>query len=82
MPKGKPCKGILKRIKISANGKIKRKPAGKRHLMSNKTAGALRKMRKDVSILGPYAKKLKRALRLPTKLRTAPEAVETPKQES
>ena len=46
MPKVKTRKGASKRIKISANGKIMFRPAGKRHLNSGMSASRRRKKRK------------------------------------
>ena len=48
MPKGKPHKGLLKRVKISATGKVKWKRTGTSHLnshMSGKQIMALRQKR-------------------------------------
>ena len=38
MPKLKPHKGLLKRVKITATGKILRRKANKGHLMSTKSS--------------------------------------------
>lgn len=46
MPKFKPHKGLLKRIKITARGKIKFKHAASGHLRSGKPGSQLRKLRK------------------------------------
>ena len=45
MPKQKPNKGLLKRVKITANGKIKRRKAGTGHLLSVKSGDKLRDLR-------------------------------------
>ena len=37
MPKLKPHKGLLKRVKVSRTGKVLRRKANKGHLMSTKT---------------------------------------------
>jgi large subunit ribosomal protein L35 len=52
MPKGKTHKGLLKRIKISANGKVKFKHARNGHLRSKKTGSKLRKLRQKVVAAG------------------------------
>jgi large subunit ribosomal protein L35 len=44
MPKQKIHKGLRKRVKVSANGKIKRKKAGAGHLMSSKNAKRRRRI--------------------------------------
>jgi len=44
--KQKTHKGLAKRVKLTANGKIKHRRAGKGHLMSVKSANRLRGMRK------------------------------------
>ncbi len=46
MPKQKTHKGLAKRVKVTANGKIKRKRAGAGHLMSVKNSKRRRKLRK------------------------------------
>jgi ribosomal protein L35 len=46
MPKPKGHKGLLKRIKISASGKVRFHSPNSRHLKSNKTGTAVRSYRK------------------------------------
>ncbi len=46
MPKFKPHKGLLKRIRITKSGKIKGRVANGSHLRSGKTAERLRAMRR------------------------------------
>lgn len=46
MPKNKPTKGLLKRIRITKSGKIKLGRAGGRHLRSHKSGKLLRSYRK------------------------------------
>lgn len=46
MPKNKPCKGLLKRIRITKNGKVKFRRAFGRHLRSHKSGKLLRTYRK------------------------------------
>ncbi|MGE5297064.1 MAG: 50S ribosomal protein L35 [Solirubrobacterales bacterium] len=65
MPKQKlkTHKGLAKRVKISANGKIKHRKAGKGHLMSVKSAKRLRKIRRPATVGHPaYTKKMIAAL--------------------
>jgi large subunit ribosomal protein L35 len=46
MPKFKPHKGLLKRVRITKSGKIKGRVANGSHLRSGKSATRLRDMRK------------------------------------
>ena len=45
MPKGKSHKGSLKRFKVTANGKLRRSQAGKKHINSHKTGKRKRQLR-------------------------------------
>ena len=51
MPKLKTHKGIAKRFRVSARGKLSFKPPGKSHLMSGKGGNRVRRLRK-LGILG------------------------------
>ena len=64
MPKLKPHKGLLKRVKISATGKILRHKAGKRHLMSAKTSQRRRRLGKTAKVDGTNVKVIRRLLAL------------------
>jgi len=46
MPKHKPHKGLLKRIKVTKSGKVKARVANGSHLRSSKPADRIRAMRK------------------------------------
>jgi large subunit ribosomal protein L35 len=46
MPKHKSHKGLLKRIKVSASGKVSFHSPNSRHLKSNKTGTAVRSYRR------------------------------------
>ncbi len=46
MPKLKPCKGVLKRVKVTATGKVKWKRAGGSHLNSTQNGAQGRALRK------------------------------------
>ncbi len=46
MPKNKPNKGLLKRIRITKSGRVKSKPAFGRHLRSHKSGDTMRSYRK------------------------------------
>jgi large subunit ribosomal protein L35 len=45
MPKMKTHKGSRKRFRVTANGKLKRRQAGKKHLLSHKTGKRKRRLR-------------------------------------
>jgi large subunit ribosomal protein L35 len=50
MPKLKTHKGMKKRFKVSANGKVKHKRCGSSHLMSHKSGKQVRRLRKKSSL--------------------------------
>jgi len=57
--KQKTHKGLAKRVKVSANGKIKHRKPGKGHLMSVKSSKRLRKIRRPYTVALPaYAAKM------------------------
>jgi large subunit ribosomal protein L35 len=58
----KTKKSIAKRVKITATGKILRHKAGKRHLLSSKTAGRKRKLRHATLISPADTKAIKRMM--------------------
>jgi large subunit ribosomal protein L35 len=45
MPKMKTHKGSKKRFRVTASGKLKRRQAGKKHLLSHKTGKRKRQLR-------------------------------------
>ena len=57
MPKTKTHKGSKKRFRISANGKLKRSQAGKKHLNSPKTGKRKRHLRAKSVDIGRLASK-------------------------
>ena len=57
MPKMKTHKGSKKRFKVTANGKLKRSQAGKKHLNSHKTGKRKRQLRGPEVETGRLAKK-------------------------
>jgi len=57
MPKQKTHKGLSKRVKVTASGKIKRKRAGAGHLMSSKNAKRRRRIGSSAVVGGALAKK-------------------------
>jgi large subunit ribosomal protein L35 len=48
MPKMKTHKGSTKRFRVTANGKLKRRQAGKKHLNSHKTGKRKRHLRSSI----------------------------------
>lgn len=55
MPKQKTHKGLSKRVKITATGKINRRRCGGGHLMSGKNAKRRRRIRSKAMITGRAA---------------------------
>lgn len=57
MPKMKTHKGARKRFKITATGKLKRRQACKKHLLSHKSGNRKRHLRGAVIQTGKLAKR-------------------------
>lgn len=63
MPKMKTHKGLLKRVKISARGKVRYNKSNAGHLMSGKDGNRCRRMRKHSSLNNPkLASRIRRML--------------------
>ena len=62
MPKIKPHKGLKKRVKITASGKVLRKKANKGHLMSGKTGKRRRRLGRSTTISKADIKNTRRLL--------------------
>ena len=62
MPKQKTHKGLSKRVKVTANGKVKHKKAGRGHLMSTKNAKRRRRLSNSSTMTSTLAKTAKIAL--------------------
>jgi len=62
MPKQKTHKGLKKRVKVTAGGKIKRGRAGGGHLLSGKTAKRRRKISSPALVRGAIADTIKEKL--------------------
>ena len=60
--KGKPHKGLKKRVRLSANGKPLFKKAYSGHLMSGKSGRRCQRLRRTGSVGGQLAANLSRAL--------------------
>jgi large subunit ribosomal protein L35 len=62
MPDFKPHKGLSKRVKITARGKVARKMSCGGHLMSHKSGSRCRRLRRKVVLTGKISQNVKRAL--------------------
>jgi large subunit ribosomal protein L35 len=62
MPKMKNHKGVKKRFKVSARGKVSHKKTYSGHIMSHKSGDRLRRLRKKNVVVEAIAKKLRRVL--------------------
>src|SRR4051794_8497384 len=63
MPKLKTHKGMKKRFKISATGKVRHKRCGSSHLMSHKSGKQVRRLRKKSSLhVAAESRRIRRAL--------------------
>ncbi len=62
MPKQKPHKGLQKRVKVTARGKVVRKQAFRGHLMSGKSGTRRQRLRRTVVLTGQLAQNVRRAL--------------------
>jgi len=58
----KSRKSVLKRFKITKNGKILRRPSGLNHYRAKKSGKKVRQGRKWVPLSKPEAKKIKKLL--------------------
>ena len=58
MPKLKTHKGLKKRVKVTATGKIKFHKHNKGHLQSHKSGNTRRRLRRTKTITGPFAAKM------------------------
>ena len=72
MPKNKPHKGILKRVRVSKTGKVRHRSAYHKHLRSGKGGKKLRQLRKDPYMANPDAKRLEKLLFRRLRGRTQP----------
>ena len=62
--KSKPHKGLLKRVKVTARGKIVRHKAGRGHLMSSKSGRRRRHLGKPAVLKGVDQKRMRLMLGL------------------
>lgn len=63
MPKQKTHKGMKKRFKVTASGKVKHRTAFRGHKLSHKSGKRRRQLRQDGVITGVEAAEIKNALR-------------------
>lgn len=79
MPKLKTHKGIKKRFKVSATGKVSHKRCGSSHLMSHKSGKQVRRLRKkSIVAVSADAHRLRRAMR--ERIGSQPDAIEAARQ--
>jgi large subunit ribosomal protein L35 len=62
MPKMKSHSAAQKRFKVTGSGKVKRKKAGKSHILTKKTTKRKRHLRKDTLVDDADEKRIKRLL--------------------
>ena len=62
MPKMKSNSGAKKRFKVTGSGKIKRKKAYKRHILTKKSSKTKRKLGKDTLVDKADEKSIKRQI--------------------
>ncbi len=63
MPKQKTHKGMQKRFKVTANGKVKHRKAFRGHILGKKSGDRKRRLRQDGVITGAFAEQIADALR-------------------
>ena len=62
MPKQKTHKGVSKRCKVTASGKVKRTKSSKRHILTKKTRKRKRSLRAAGTVAKSFEKKVKELL--------------------
>ena len=62
MPKQKTHKGLSKRVKITATGKVKHRRIGGSHLMSGKSAKRRRRIGSSGVLVNVFARKMRAKL--------------------
>jgi large subunit ribosomal protein L35 len=62
VPKQKTHKGMKKRFKVTANGKIKHRKAFRGHILSSKSPRRRRRLRGDGVVVGAFAVEVIKAL--------------------
>jgi large subunit ribosomal protein L35 len=69
MPKLKTRRAAAKRFKVTARGKVKRRQAGRRHLLEKKPRKRKRRLRRPTLVADADVKAMKRLLISPRKTR-------------
>jgi large subunit ribosomal protein L35 len=62
MPKQKTHKGLAKRVKVTARGRVKLKKAGAGHLMSGKNAKRRRRINSAATVHTAFESKVRKAI--------------------
>lgn len=62
MPKLKTHKGLKARVRLTKNGKVVRRHAGKSHLMAHKRGKKVRQLRRDVAVSKAETRDISRCL--------------------
>ena len=62
MPKKKTHKGLAKRVKVTAKGKLLHRRGGKAHLLSKKGSRRRRRLSRDGQLTGGQARIVRRQL--------------------
>jgi len=62
MPKMKTHKGLRRRVKVTAKGKVRHRHPNAGHLMSGKSGNRRRSLRKPTILKGSIGKRIKAAL--------------------
>ncbi len=79
MPKLKTHKGIKKRFKVSATGKVSHKRCGSSHLMSHKSGKQVRRLRKKSTLkVSADAYRMRKAIHV--HVGSQPDAIEAARQ--
>ena len=78
MPKNKPCKGLLKRVRFTKSGKVKFRRAFGRHLRSHKSSKLQRSYRKPAYAKSCDIKRVRAMLFVSVKSHEHKPAAETP----
>ena len=63
MPKQKTHKGLMKRVKVTGRGKVRRKRGFAGHLMSGKSGQRRRHLRQDAGVIAAEEKRILEAIR-------------------
>lgn len=62
MPKKKTHRGAAKRFKLTKNGKVKHRRANRSHILTKKSPGRKRRLRKDKYLAPADAKNIKQMI--------------------